>query len=127
MTNTPAGHRILVVEDSPAIQRLIEICLRKPARELEQSLDGVSAIAAIRDMDPDLVILDICLPGIDGWEVLRQLRESDDDKHIAVLVLSAQVDAATRTKALIDGADGFLTKPFLPEDLRDAVDQLVGA
>ncbi len=116
---------ILVVEDSPMIQRVIEICLRQPSRQLDQRRDGASALAAARDLDPDLVILDIRLPGIDGWEVLRQLRDTDDGKRVAVLIVTAHTDGDTQVRAQLEGADGFLAKPFRPEDLRRAVDQLV--
>lgn len=117
--------RILVVEDSPMIQRVIEICLRQPARQFDQRRDGASALAAARDLHPDLMILDIRLPGIDGWEVLRQLRSTEDGRELAVLVVTGHGDAATRRRAQTEGADGFLAKPFRPDELRRAVDLLV--
>ena len=116
---------ILVVEDSLMIQRVIEICLRQPARQFDQRRDGASGLAAARDLNPDLVILDIRLPGIDGWEVLRQLRSTEDGKDVAVLVVTGQGDTETRRRAVTEGADGFLSKPFRPDDLRRAVDLLV--
>ena len=120
-----SDQRILVVEDSPMIQRVIEICLRRPSRQFDQRRDGASGLAAARDLHPDLVILDIRLPGIDGWEVLRQLRSTEDGKEIAVLVVTGHDDSDTRRRAQTEGADGFLSKPFRPEDLRRAVDLLV--
>jgi len=116
---------ILVVEDSLMIQRVIEICLRQPARQFDQRRDGASGLAAARDLNPDLMILDIRLPGIDGWEVLRQLRSTEDGKDVAVLVVTGQGDTETRRRAVTEGADGFLSKPFRPDDLRRAVDLLV--
>jgi DNA-binding response OmpR family regulator len=124
-TAKDADQRILVVEDSPMIQRVIEICLRQPARHFDQRRDGDSGLAAARDLHPDLMILDIRLPGIDGWEVLRQLRSTEDGKDVAVLVVTGHNDADTRRRASTEGADGFLSKPFRPEDLRRAVDLLV--
>jgi DNA-binding response OmpR family regulator len=120
-----SDQRILVVEDSPMIQRIIEICLRQPSRHFDQRRDGASGLAAARDLHPDLMILDIRLPGIDGWEVLRQLRGTEDGKDIAVLVVTGHNDTAARRRAQSEGADGFLSKPFRPDDLRRAVDLLV--
>ncbi len=122
---TNSDQRILVVEDSPMVQRVIEICLSQPARHVEQRRDGASGIAAARALDPDLVILDIRLPGIDGWEVLRQLRTTEDGRRVNVLVLTAHADAESRTRARLEGADGFISKPFRPDELRRAVDELV--
>jgi two-component system OmpR family response regulator len=124
-TPEDTDQRILVVEDSPTIQRVIEICLRHPSRQLDQRGDGQSALAAARDFEPDLIILDIRLPGIDGWEVLRQLRDSGDGKRVSVLVVTAHDDSEARIRARTEGADGFLAKPFRPADLRQAVDLLV--
>lgn len=116
--------RILVVEDDPALGRVIEICLRHPARRVDLRVDGDSGLEAIRDLDPDLVILDIALPGIDGWEVLRQLRQHDQD-DVSVLVLTAFADPASRDRAEVEGADAYLSKPFKPEMLRTVVDDLI--
>ena len=125
ITGKDTDQHILVVEDSPMIQRVIEICLRQPARHFDQRRDGASGLAAARDLHPDLVILDIRLPGIDGWEVLRQLRSTEDGKDVAVLVVTGHGDTETRRRAATEGADGFLSKPFRPDDLRRAVDLLV--
>jgi DNA-binding response OmpR family regulator len=117
--------RILVVEDSPEIQRVIEICLRQPARQFDQRRDGASGLAAARDLHPDVMILDIRLPGIDGWEVLRQLRSTEDGRDVAVLVVTGRGDGETRQRASTEGADGFISKPFRPAELRRAVELLV--
>ena len=123
-SNTP--QRILVVEDDPTIQRVIELCLDQPARRVDLTADGDAALAVARDSSPDLVILDIALPGIDGWEVLRQLR-SNRQASVAVLILTAFADSDTRNRAHSEGADAYLSKPFRPNDLRKVVDHLVSA
>ena len=123
MKDTDTATRILVVEDDPTIQRVIELCLKKNADQIDLRGDGDSGLAAARDLNPDLVILDIALPGIDGWEVLRRLRTGEQDR-VAVLILTAVAGPESRMRAEDDGADAFLTKPFHPKDLRAAVDRL---
>ncbi len=124
MTDTATSQRILVVEDSSATRRLIELCLQDTAWEVDMQGDGASALAAADLRNPDLVILDIGLPDIDGWEVLEQLRKRPGS-DVSVLVITAHADAASRLRAEVDSVDGFLPKPFHPDELRDAVDLLV--
>lgn len=123
MIQTESSNRILIVEDDPTIQRVIELCLKRRAKQIDLRGDGDSGLAAARDLDPDLVILDIALPGIDGWEVLRQLRSKKGDQ-VAVLIVTASAGQESRMRAEESGADGFITKPFHPEELRAAVDRL---
>lgn len=110
--------RVLVVEDSQVIQRLIEVCLRPAGFDVELRSDGPSGLAAAWERVPDLVILDVGLPGMDGWEVLRALREDARTREVTVLVLTAHAQEETRVKADEGGADAFLTKPFRPNELR---------
>lgn len=117
---------ILVVEDSPLVQRLLAVCLRELGRPVRPALD---ALAALEDMDTDppaLVILDIGLPGMDGWELLRRMRLDPQGSHVPVLVLTAHAQEEYRLEAGRRGADGFMTKPFEPDDLRAAVGRLLG-
>ena len=123
MTETNTAQRIVVVEDDPMIRRVIELCLDQPARQVDLRADGDAGLEAVRNLDPDLVILDIALPGIDGWEVLRRLRNQRNNP--SVLILTAYGDSATRDRAEVEGADAYLSKPFRPQDLRKVVDLLV--
>lgn len=124
MTAERTSQRILVVEDSSATRRLIELCLQDGSFEVDMQQDGASALAAAEVRDPDLVILDIGLPDIDGWEVLEQLRKRPGN-DVSVLVITAHADAASRLRAEMDSVDGFLRKPFRPDELRNAVELLV--
>lgn len=117
--------RILVVEDSEVIQRLIEVCLRPAGFEIEPRGDGHSGVAAARELLPDLVILDVGLPGLDGWEVLGRLRADDKTANLRVLILTAHAQDETKARANAGGADAFLSKPFRPNDLRLIVQQLL--
>ncbi len=119
------GQRVLVVEDSQVIQRLIEVCLRPAGFEVETRDDGPSGLQAAQENPPDLLILDVGLPKMDGWEVLSRLRSDLRTRNLTVLVLTAHAQEETRERADRGGADAFLTKPFRPNDLRRVVTQLV--
>ena len=119
------GHRVLVVEDSQVIQRLIEVCLKPAGFTVETRDDGPSGPEAALDDPPDLLILDVGLPKMDGWEVLSRLRSDLNTRHLKVLVLTAHAQEETRERADRGGADAFLTKPFRPNDLRRVVTELV--
>lgn len=110
--------RVLVVEDSAVIQRLISVCLRPAGLEVETRGDGPSGLDAAFELAPDLLILDVGLPLMDGWEVLERIRSDPRTSEMKVLVLTAHAQEETREKADRGGADAFLTKPFRPDDLR---------
>jgi CheY-like chemotaxis protein len=109
---------VLVVEDSAVIQRLIAVCLRPSGVEIDSRTDGPAGLEAALGSPPDLVILDVGLPLMDGWEVLDRLRSDSRTRHLKVLVLTAHAEEETRERAGRGGADAFLSKPFRPEDLR---------
>jgi CheY-like chemotaxis protein len=115
------GSRILVVEDSAVIRRLIEVCLRAADLEIVTRDDGKSGLQAVSSESPDLVVLDIGLPGMDGWEVLDRIRRDETTKNIPVVVLTAHAEEESRRRANEGGADAFVTKPFQPNDFRSTV------
>ncbi len=119
-----AGH-ILVVEDSALIQRLVEVCLRDVGRPILSATDGPSGIDMVLGDRPDLMILDIGLPGCDGWEVLDRVRSDPDAAATPVLVLTAHAQEEYRIRADRQGADAFMTKPFEPTTLRSTVVDLL--
>lgn len=119
------GGRVLVVEDSAVIRRLIEVCLRPADLEVVMREDGLGALEAAVDENPDLMVLDIGLPEMDGWEVLDRLRSDPKTKSLRVLVLTAHAEEESRRRAHEGGADGFITKPFQPNELRQEVVKLV--
>lgn len=110
--------RVLVVEDSAVIRRLIDVCLRPAAIEVVMREDGPGALEAALSEHPDLMVLDIGLPEMDGWEVLDRLRSDPRTKSLPVLVLTAHAEEESRRRADEGGADGFVTKPFQPDELR---------
>lgn len=106
--------RILVVDDEPKIVRLIQTYLEREGYEVVTAFDGPSALKAARAFRPDLIILDIMLPGLDGLEVLTRLRQESD---VYVILLTAKAEEPDRVVGLTVGADDYVTKPFSPREL----------
>ncbi len=114
--------RVLLVEDSPRLQASIGRGLRKSGYAVDACGDGVTALARARETDYDVILLDLLLPRMDGWTVLRQLRESGKQTH--VLILSAKSEVDDRVQGLRLGADDYLGKPFSFDELLARVDAL---
>ncbi len=117
--------QVLVIEDSASVRRLIEVCLRVLDVELSAAEDGVKGLETARAIKPEAIVLDVGLPGMDGWEVLRHLRAGDDTKDIRVLVLTAHAQPEVAEQAVQGGADDFMTKPFRPMELRERIEKLL--
>ncbi len=120
------SEHILVIEDSPLVQRLLAVCLRDLGRTVRGALDAPTALEDMAADTPALVILDIGLPGMDGWELLRRMRLDPQCSRVPVLVLTAHAQEEYRLEADRRGADAFMTKPFEPDALRAAVGRLLG-
>jgi CheY-like chemotaxis protein len=116
---------VLVIEDSASVRRLIEVCLRVLDVDVAAAEDGIKGLDTARTTLPDLIVLDIGLPGMDGWEVLRHLRAGDATNHIKVLVLTAHAQPEVAEQAAQGGADDFMTKPFRPGELRERLEKLL--
>jgi two-component system alkaline phosphatase synthesis response regulator PhoP len=106
--------KILVVDDEPRIRDLVEAYLRQEGYEIYTASDGPSGLAAVRAYKPDLIILDVMLPGMDGIEVLTQLRRESD---VYVILLTAKSEETDKLVGLTVGADDYVTKPFSPREL----------
>jgi two-component system, OmpR family, response regulator MprA len=109
-----APRRILVVDDDPMVATTIQRVLRPEGYEVEVALGGAAALDRARDRRPDLVVLDLMMPGIDGLEVCRQLRA---DGALPILMLTARSGTADRVRGLDTGADDYLVKPFAYAEL----------
>lgn len=106
--------KILVVDDEPSISNLVVSYLRKEGYEVYSAADGPSGLKAARAYRPDLIVLDIMLPGMDGLEVLTQLRR---ESNVYVILLTAKTEELDRVLGLSIGADDYVTKPFSPREL----------
>ncbi|WP_417274794.1 response regulator transcription factor [Celeribacter halophilus] len=117
--------RILLVEDEDNIAIAIEVLLGRVGYDLVRVSRGDQALPNIRAQKPDLVVLDVTLPGCSGYEVCQRLRSDPALSHIPVLMMSARVSQAEQRKGLAMGADAFLTKPFAMDDLKGLVARLI--
>jgi two-component system phosphate regulon response regulator PhoB len=116
-TPAAAGERILVVDDEADIVALVAYHLAKAGYRVSTAGSGSDALAAARQERPALVVLDLMLPGLSGYEVLEQLRADEGTRDVAVLMLTARRDEPDRIRGLSLGADDYLTKPFSPQEL----------
>lgn len=117
--------RILAIDDAPATLRLLDIALAREGYEVATHLTGEEGLAAVFAELPDLVILDIALPDISGWEVLARLREDHRSTDVPVLIMSAHDTDDIQGRADMSSASAFLGKPFPPEELRRQVKRLL--
>ncbi|HUQ46143.1 MAG TPA: response regulator transcription factor [Gemmatimonadaceae bacterium] len=116
-TGPAAGERVLVVDDEADIVALVAYHLAKSGYRVSTAASGTDALDAARRERPALVVLDLMLPGLSGYDVLEQLRAGDATRDIAVLMLTARREEQDRIRGLSLGADDYLTKPFSPQEL----------
>jgi DNA-binding response OmpR family regulator len=112
---TAGATRVLVVDDDPTVAEVVLAYLQRSGLTAEHAGDGPTALAAATDRPPDLVVLDLMLPGIDGLEVCRRLRAQRPD--LPVIMLTARGEESDRVLGLEVGADDYVTKPFSPREL----------
>ena len=119
----------MVIEDEPDIRELVRINLELDGYRVVMAVDGAEGLRAVERSRPDVIILDVMMPAVDGWQVLTELKSSSDElAAVPVLMLTARTDTMDRLRGGIEGALRYLTKPFSPVELRDAVhDALSGA
>src|ERR1700730_10769449 len=105
--------RILLVDDEPSIQKGLTLLLASRGYEVESAMTGYAALKALDELPPDLILLDLGLPDLEGSEVCRRVREAS---QVPIIVLSARGSDADKIAALDQGADDYVTKPFSPEE-----------
>ncbi len=109
-----ADSQILVVEDEPSVGEVVSLYLRRAGYGVSVVRDGKTALDSLDRQPPTLVVLDLMLPGVDGWEITRRLRERGDTP---IIILTARRDEADRIAGLEMGADDYVVKPFSPQEL----------
>ena len=117
MSAAAGGERVLVVDDEKDIVALVAYHLAKSGYRVSTASTGAEALQAAREERPAIVVLDLMLPGMSGFEVLEQLRAAENTRDVAVLMLTARREEADRIRGLSLGADDYLAKPFSPQEL----------
>ena len=117
--------RILVADDEPALLRLLEFVLGRRGYVIQGVTNGNAAVEVLKTESPDLVILDVMMPGLDCYEVLTFIRETPRLEGLPVVMLTARAQLDDIQRGLTLGADAYLAKPFDPEELFSVVESLV--
>jgi CheY-like chemotaxis protein len=115
------SYKILVADDEPPIVRLMEFILARHGHEMLTAVNGEQALAMVREHAPDLVLLDIMMPRIDGYEVARTLRADPQFARMPIIMLSAKAQEEDIQRGMDVGVDAYITKPFSPEHLVEVV------
>jgi len=118
--------RVLIVDDEPNIVLSLEFLLKQQGYEVRVARDGEEALAAAEDWRPDLIVLDVMLPGLDGFEVCRRLRERPENAALKILLLTARGREVERVRGLEEGADAYVRKPFSTRQMMITVAELLG-
>lgn len=119
------GNKVLLVEDNPSVRELIHVLLETEGYEIIEANDGLDGLLKAEFAKPDLMILDLMMPDVDGERVIEQMRQDPVLAAIPVLVVSGKYEAFDRLKDLL-GDDNVFTKPFEPTRLLDRIGELIG-
>ena len=119
--------KILVVEDEPSLQKLLEYQLKRIGHEIVVVADGKQALASVKSDRPDLVLLDVMLPVMGGFQVLRQLQEDKNTSNIPVIMLSAKGQQHDIAAGIDKGVFDYITKPFNIPNLAERIDKALAS
>lgn len=117
--------KILIIEDDPATSRLVDYSLRHEGYEVFTASNGLEGIRKAHNEMPDLIILDVMLPGMDGFEICHQLRSEPDTNKLPILMFSAKAQEIDKNTGLKVGADDYLSKPAAPSEILSHVEALL--
>ena len=118
--------RVLVVDDDTVIRQLITVNLELEGFEVATAVDGQDCLDKVKEVQPDVITLDIMMPRLDGWEAAGRLRSDPETARIKVVLLSARAQEADLERGSRIGVDAYLTKPFDPDELIEVVRRLAG-
>ena len=119
---------ILCIEDEPEMIDLMRLILGRRGFEVKGATSGVAGLKMIREEKPDLVLLDLMMPEMDGWEVYQQIKADEKTKGIPVIVVTAKAQSIDRVLGLhIAKVDDYIAKPFSPQDLMNSVEKVLKA
>ena len=119
------GTKILIVEDDPATSRLVEYTLSHQGYDIISASNGLEGIRKARQESPDLIILDVMLPGLDGFEICNRLRSEPATAKILILMFSAKAQEIDKDTGIKVGADDYLAKPAAPAEIIKHVEKLL--
>jgi len=117
---------VLIVDDAPNIVLSLEFLMGQEGYEVRTAFDGEEALAAIREKKPDLVLLDVMMPKLDGFEVCREIRANPEWNDVHIIMLTAKGRDAEKEKGLALGADEYITKPFATRELMAKINTVLG-
>jgi two-component system response regulator VicR len=119
--------QILCIEDEPEMIDLIRLILGRRGFEVSGAAGGAEGLKAVREQLPDLVLLDLMMPDMDGWEVYQQMKAEESTRHIPVIVVTAKAQSIDKVLGLhIAKVDDYIAKPFSPQDLLSSVEKILG-
>lgn len=121
----PVSRTIMVVDDSPTVRKLISGKLEKSGHFVVTAVDGIDAMTKIGEMIPDLILLDIAMPQMDGYQVCRLIRNNEATKDVPVVMISGKDGFFDKVRGKMVGSTGYITKPFGPETLMKAVENYI--
>ena len=120
---TKKSIRIFYFEDDPEMIDLVNLILVRVGYEVKGTLSGAAGLEIVKEDVPDLILLDLMMPGMDGWDVYHHLKANDSTKNIPVIVVTARAQPIDRVLGLhIAKVDGYLCKPFHPKELLDSIE-----
>ena len=122
----PSARKVLIAEDEPNIVLSLEFLLKGAGYEVAVARDGSEALNMTDSLRPELIVLDVMLPSVNGFEVCRQVRGNRETKDTRILILTARGRESEVEKGMAAGANAYLTKPFATKELMKAVVELVG-
>jgi two-component system, OmpR family, alkaline phosphatase synthesis response regulator PhoP len=120
------GKRILIADDEPNIVVSLEFLMKQRGYEVNVVNDGAEALKAVGDFHPDLILLDVMMPGISGYDICQKVRENPEWQGIRIVMLSAKGRDIEVSKGMAVGADAYVTKPFSTRELIAKVAELLG-
>ena len=119
------GERVLVIDDEPPIRLLCRVNLEAEGMEVLEAADGLGGVALARTEDPDVILLDVMMPGLDGWRVAEELLDDQRTHSIPIIFLTARAELRDRARGLDLGGVDYVTKPFNPVDLAPLIRDLL--
>ncbi|HEY6572875.1 MAG TPA: response regulator [Candidatus Eisenbacteria bacterium] len=127
MTEETPRARVLVVDDEPDLIRILEFGLRAAGYQVEIAADGQEGLKKAREIRPDIILLDLMLPKLDGYKVCRLLKFDERYRHIPIIILSARTQEGDQTLAKEMGANRFITKPYEFSEILAHIEALLKA